>query len=77
MEVWLIGKPGQFNLSRVEGVGVHPEIETDRADRADVLWLRFVTAGQLKSAELRKLLAEHLAGFRERFAGESAIAEAG
>ncbi len=77
LEVWLIGKPGQFNLSRVEGVGVHPEIETDRADRADVLWLRFVTAGQLKSAELRKLLAEHLAGFRERFAGESAIAEAG
>ncbi|HET6575324.1 MAG TPA: excinuclease ABC subunit A, partial [Fimbriiglobus sp.] len=77
LECWFIGKPGQFNLSRVEGIGVHPEIQADRADRADVLKLRFVTAGQLKPAELRKLLAEHLAGFRERFAGEDVIAEAG
>jgi excinuclease ABC subunit A len=77
LECWFVGKPGQFNLSRVEGFGVHPEIVSDRADRADVLKLRFVTAGQLKPAELKKLLAEHLAGFRERFAGEGEVAEAG
>jgi excinuclease ABC subunit A len=77
LECWLIGKPGQFNLSRVEWIGVHPEIETNRTDRADVLKLWFVTAGQLKPAELKKFLAEHLAGFRERFAGESVTAEAG
>ena len=77
LECWLIGKPGQFNLSRVEGIGFHPEIDADRTDRADVLKLRFVTAGQLKPAELKKFLAEHLAGFRERFAGEGVTAEAG
>jgi len=77
LECWFVGKPGQFNLSRVEGFGIHPEIVADRSDRADVLKLRFVTAGQLKPAELKKLLNEHLAGFRERFAGEGVTAEAG
>jgi excinuclease ABC subunit A len=77
LECWLIGKPGQFNLSRFDGIGVHPELEASRADRADVVKLRFVTAAQLKPAELKKLLSEHLAGFRERFTGEGVTAEAG
>src|SRR5262249_31999341 len=42
LECWMIGKPGQFNLSRVEAIGVNPELEANRSDRADVLKLRFV-----------------------------------
>jgi excinuclease ABC subunit A len=68
LEAWFVGKPGQFNLSRVERLGRHPEIEADRADGADVLKLRFLSADHLRPKELEKLLAEHLAGFREAFA---------
>ena len=69
LECWFVGKPGQFNLARVERVGRHPEIEAGRADGTDVLKLRFHTADQLRPAELGKLLAEHVAGFKEAFAG--------
>ena len=69
LEAWFVGKPGQFNLSRVERIGRHPEIVADRADGADVLKLRFLTTDQLRPKELEKLLADHVAGFRETFAG--------
>jgi excinuclease ABC subunit A len=62
-----VGKKGQFNLSHFEGVGVNPRLETDGAE-ADVLWLTFQQSDHLQSARLKKLLAEHLAGFREAFA---------
>jgi excinuclease ABC subunit A len=65
VEAWLVGKPGQFNLSRVEGIGRDPELDTDRTDGLDVLKLRFATPDQLKPAELKKLLNEHLSGFRQ------------
>jgi excinuclease ABC subunit A len=67
LEAWFVGKPGQFNLSRVERFGRHPEIVADRADGADVLKLRFLAVDQLRPKELEKLLAEHLASFREAF----------
>jgi excinuclease ABC subunit A len=65
LEAWFVGKPGQFNLGRVERFGRHPEIVRDRADGSDVLKLRFTAAAQLHPTELKKLLAEHLAGLRE------------
>jgi hypothetical protein len=51
-------------------MGVHPTIGHHRGD-GDVLRLQFQDLGQLKAAELKELLAEHLRGFRETF-GKSA-----
>jgi excinuclease ABC subunit A len=65
-----LGKKGQLNLARVEGMGVHPTIGHHRGD-GDVLRLQFQDLGQVKAAELKELLAEHLRGFREAF-GKSA-----
>ena len=62
VEVWLVGKPGQFNLSRLDGIGVAPEVVADRADGADVIKLRFAKPEHLRPAELSKLLAEHVGG---------------
>ncbi|MFO0849143.1 MAG: excinuclease ABC subunit UvrA [Gemmataceae bacterium] len=65
VEAWFVGKPGQFNLSRVDGIGRDPELDTDRTDGTAVLKLRFATPDQLKPAELKTLLTEHLNGFRQ------------
>ncbi|MDB5313751.1 MAG: excinuclease subunit UvrA [Gemmataceae bacterium] len=65
LEAWFVGKPGQFNLNRVEGLGRDPEIESDRADGCDVLKLRFVSADHLHPQKLKAVLVEHLKGFRE------------
>ncbi len=64
LEAWFIGKPGQFNLSRVEGFGVHPELVAERTDGIDVLKLRFLNPSQLKPQELKAFLGEHLKGYR-------------
>ncbi len=69
LEAWLIGKPGQFNLGRLEKFGVLPELASERADGIDVIKLRFLTTAQLQTADLKKFLIEHLAGFREAVAG--------
>ena len=58
------GKKGQFNLSRVEPFGIHPEISADR-DNLDVLRLVFQNEDHLHAAKLKPLLQEHAAGFRE------------
>jgi excinuclease ABC subunit A len=60
------GKKGQFNLARLEGLGITPRLDTHRAD-ADVLWLQFQQLDHLQPAKLQTLLAEHLTGFREAF----------
>jgi excinuclease ABC subunit A len=65
LEVWFVGAPGQMNLGRAERFGIQPEIDSDRTDGTDVLKLRFQTLTQLLPAELKKLLIEHLAGFRK------------
>jgi excinuclease ABC subunit A len=61
-----LGKKGQFNLSRVEGLGVAPQINGHRED-ADVLRLAFQHEEHVPAARLKELLAEHLRGFREAF----------
>jgi excinuclease ABC subunit A len=61
-----LGKKGQFNLSRLEGLGVSPQIGNHRAD-ADLVRLVFQRADHVHPARLKELLAEHLRGFREQF----------
>ena len=77
LECWFVGKPGQFNLSRFEGIGRDPTIESDRADGSEVLKLRFVSADQLQPQKLKPLLAEHLTGFKATFGSGGAEKEAG
>jgi excinuclease ABC subunit A len=62
-----LGKTGQLNLSRVEGLGDHPTLTADRADGGTVLRLCFRTEDHLQPTRLKALLAEHLRGFREAF----------
>ena len=69
LEARFLGRPGQFNLTRFEGVGRDAALTRDRANGAEVLTVQFVTADHLKPADLRPLLAEHLAGFRQTFGG--------
>jgi excinuclease ABC subunit A len=61
-----IGKKGQFNLGAVEAFGVSPEINGHHED-ADVLRLVFKHQEHVHADRLKKLLAEHLRGFREAF----------
>ncbi|HEV3449527.1 MAG TPA: excinuclease ABC subunit UvrA [Gemmataceae bacterium] len=63
-----LGKKGQFNLSQIESFGVSPSICGHRAD-GDMLRLVFQQPEQIHAARLKALLAEHLAGFREIYAG--------
>ncbi len=65
LECWFVGKPGQFNLNRWDGIGRDAVIEGDRADGSDVLKLFFVHADHIQAANLKRLLTEHLAGFSE------------
>jgi excinuclease ABC subunit A len=60
------GKKGQFNLSQVERFGISPEI-TNHRDDTDQLRLVFQHDSHVYAAELKKLLAEHLQGFRQEF----------
>jgi len=61
-----LGKKGQFNLSRLDGFGVAPQISGQRAD-GDVLRLVFQQEEHAPAARLKEFLAEHLRGFREVF----------
>ncbi len=61
-----VGKKGQFNLGAVEAFGVSPEINGNHED-ADVLRLVFKHQEHVHADRLKKLLAEHLRGFREVF----------
>ena len=64
LDAKFLGKKGQFNLNQVEKFGAAPEIKHGRDD-GDVLHLRFQRQEHLHPTELKKLLAEHLKGFRE------------
>jgi excinuclease ABC subunit A len=66
-----IGKKGQFNLGAVEAFGVSPQINGHQYD-ADVLRLVFQHPEHLHADRLKRLLAEHLRGFRETFAKSKA-----
>jgi excinuclease ABC subunit A len=62
-----LGKKGQINLAKVEGIGVNPEIETGRQD-GDVLQLVFLQMGHLAPDRLKSVLPEHAKAFREHYA---------
>jgi excinuclease ABC subunit A len=64
-----LGKPGQFNLSRLEGIGQHPSLTADRADGGEVMQLLFQREEELARKKLKEVLGEHAAGFEERFRG--------
>jgi excinuclease ABC subunit A len=61
-----VGKKGQFNLAQFDGLGVNPSLDTERPE-ADFLWLTFQQLDQVQAVRLKKLLADHLRGFREAF----------
>ena len=77
LECWFVGRPGQFNLGQVEGLGRTPKIESDRSDGIDLLKLWFVNAGHFAPAELKRFLADHLRRFRKAFADTGGEKEAG
>jgi excinuclease ABC subunit A len=62
-----LGKKGQINLARVEGIGQNPEIETGRQD-GDVLQLFFLQLGHLNPERFKSVLQELAASFRKNFA---------
>ena len=66
-----VGRPGQFNLSRIERFGTAPAFSDDRSDGSQVMQLTFQHADHVRPAQLKEMLAEHLRGFREMF-GEAA-----
>jgi excinuclease ABC subunit A len=61
-----LGKRGQLNLSRVEGIGAAQEVNGHRTD-GDVLRLVFRHEEHVQPARLKEVLAELLRGFREAF----------
>jgi excinuclease ABC subunit A len=67
LDACFLGKPGLFNLSRVDGVGQNPSLEADRADGGEVLRLFFQKEEEMPKQKLRDVLKEHLAGFAEHF----------
>ncbi len=61
-----LGKPGQFNLSRLDGIGRNPSLTADRADGGESMRLVFQKEEEMPRAELKVLLKEHREGFAER-----------
>ena len=62
-----LGKPGQLNLSRLDGIGKDSSLAADRADGGEVMRLLFHRHEEMPRAKLKELLAEHARGFREQF----------
>jgi excinuclease ABC subunit A len=59
----LVGKPGQFNLARIEQFGTTPLL--DAGAREERITMQFSRPEQLHSKELAGFLKEHLVGFAE------------
>ena len=64
-----VGKKGQFNLSRVEAFGDHPELHAQ--GDAEILHLVFQREEHVHATRLKDILAEHARGFREVFGNNS------
>ena len=64
---FFLGKKGQFNLSRLEGLGAASASIDSKREDSDVLKLVFQHLEPSQAAKLKELLAEHLGGFREAF----------
>jgi excinuclease ABC subunit A len=63
-----LGKKGQFNLARLEGLSATPDLSNQR-EGADVLTLVFQHLDPTQLTRLKDVLAEHMRGFRELFGG--------
>jgi len=61
LELQFFGPKGQFNLSRLDGLGEEPQITQDKPDE-DVITLRLVTADRLNQKRFVAFLREHAAG---------------
>ncbi|MCE9534084.1 MAG: excinuclease ABC subunit UvrA [Planctomycetes bacterium] len=64
-----LGKPGQFNLSRLEGIGLNPTLKADRADGGETLMIQLRNQEDMPRTKLLALLREHREGFIQRFQG--------
>jgi hypothetical protein len=71
LEARFIGKKAQFNLSHLEGIGRTARIQQHR-EKADIILWTIQHEEQLQAGRLKELLAAHLRGFRETFAGVAA-----
>jgi excinuclease ABC subunit A len=67
LDVRFLGKPGQLNLSRLDGIGKDSSLAADRADGGEVMRLLFYRHEEMPRAKLKELLAGHAKGFREQF----------
>jgi excinuclease ABC subunit A len=67
LDARFLGKPGQLNLSRLEGIGKDSVLAADRADGGEVMRLLFHRHEEMPRAKLKELLAEHAKGFRQQF----------
>jgi excinuclease ABC subunit A len=67
LDARFLGKPGQLNLSRLEGIGKDSSLSADRADGGEVMRLLFHKHEEMPRGKLKELLVEHAKGFREQF----------
>jgi excinuclease ABC subunit A len=67
LDARFLGKPGQMNLSRIDGVGKDSTLTADRADGGEILRLLFCRLEEMPRAKLKLLLAEHAKGFQAHF----------
>ncbi len=72
LDCFWVGKKGQFNLARLEGLAHHREVITDKS-YGDLIRLVFRSDEQIRAAELKKLLTQHVAGFLEMKGGKTAV----
>ena len=67
LDARFLGKPGQLNLARLEGIGKDSSLAADRADGGEVMRLPFHRHEEMPRSKLKELLVEHANGFREQF----------
>jgi excinuclease ABC subunit A len=69
LDARFLGKPGQFNLERLERIGQNPSLTADRADGGESMRLLFQKEEEMPRARLKELLKAHRDGFVETFGG--------
>src|SRR5260221_14647681 len=62
-----LGKPGQLNLNKLEGIGQNPTLTADRADGGETMRLLFQKEEEMPKGKLQAVLAGHREGFVESF----------
>jgi excinuclease ABC subunit A len=67
LDARFLGKPGQMNLARLEGIGKNSALVADRADGGEVMELLFHRHEEMPRPRLKALLTEHVRGFRNTF----------